>query len=161
MFRGYNYPRNLFAYINLDAAMTSVTLQQSNTIISAAMAHADTMGYRPMAVVVLDASGHVVAVQRADGASMFRTDIATGKAWAAVAMGVSSRELGQRAADNPNFFTALASTGQGKFIPQAGAVVIKNSDGQVIGAVGASGGTGAEDEEICLRGVAATGLLAG
>jgi uncharacterized protein GlcG (DUF336 family) len=141
--------------------MTSLPLSQANSIINAAMAEADAMGYRPMAVVVLDASGHAVALQRADGASMFRIDIATGKAWAAVAMGVSSRELAKRAADNPNFFTALASTGQGKFIPQAGAVVIKNSDGEIIGAVGASGGTGAEDEAICLRGVEAAGLLAG
>jgi uncharacterized protein GlcG (DUF336 family) len=141
--------------------MTTLTLLQANTIISAAMADAQAAGYRPMSVVVLDASGHLVAAQRADGASMFRMDIATGKAWAAAAMGVSSRELAQRAADNPNFFTALASTGHGKFIPQAGAVVIRNSEGKVIGAVGASGGTGAEDEAICVRGVEASGLLAG
>jgi uncharacterized protein GlcG (DUF336 family) len=140
--------------------MTTLTLQQAHTIITAAMAHGQAMGYRPMAVEVLDASGHMVALQRADGASMFRVDIATGKAWAAVAMGVSSRELGQRAADNPNFFTALASTGQGKFIPQAGAVVIRDADGAVIGAAGASGGTGAEDEAICVHGVEAAGLRA-
>lgn len=142
-------------------SMNAITLSQSNTLIAAALAQAETLGHRPMAVVVLDASGHVKALQRADGASMFRSDIATGKAWAAVAMGVSSRELGQRAADNPNFFTALASTGQGKFIPQAGAVVIKDAAGVILGAVGASGGTGAEDEAICLHGVKACGLLAG
>lgn len=139
--------------------MTSLTLLQANAIISAAMADAHAMHTRPMAVVVLDASGHLVAAQRADGASMFRIDIATGKAWAAVAMGVSSRELAQRATDNPNFFTALASTGQGKFIAQTGAVVIKGHDGAIIGAVGASGGTGPEDEAICLRGVEACALL--
>jgi uncharacterized protein GlcG (DUF336 family) len=141
--------------------MTTLTLLQANAIITAAMAHSDSMGYRPMAVVVLDASGHLVAAQRADGASMFRIDIATGKAWAAVGMGVSSRELGQRAAENPNFFTALASTGQGKFIPQTGAVLIKDSGGKVLGAAGASGGTGAQDEEICIRGLEAAGLVAG
>lgn len=141
--------------------MSTLTLPQANTIIAAAMEAANSAGYRPMSVVALDASGHLVAAQRADGASMFRTDIATGKAWAAAAMGVSSRELGQRATDNPNFFTALASTGQGKFIPQTGAVVIKNSEGKIIGAVGASGGSGVEDEAICLRGVEAAGLLAG
>jgi uncharacterized protein GlcG (DUF336 family) len=140
--------------------MTSITLQQANTVIGAAIAHAQTMGYRPMAVVVLDASGHPVALQRADGASMFRADIATGKAWAAVAMGASSRELAQRAADNPNFFTALASTGQGKFIPQAGAIVIRDAAGTLIGAAGASGGTGVEDEAICIHGVEAAGLRA-
>jgi uncharacterized protein GlcG (DUF336 family) len=69
--------------------------------------------------------------------------------------------LTQRAKDLPAFFGALASTGQGKFIPQTGAVLIKDADGKVIGAAGASGGTGDEDEEICLEGVKAVGLQAG
>jgi uncharacterized protein GlcG (DUF336 family) len=114
-----------------------------------------------MAVVVLDDSGHLKAAQRQDGASMFRVDIATGKAWAAVAMGASSRVLTKRATDMPAFFGALAATGQGKFIPQTGAVLIKDSSGAVIGAVGASGGTGDEDEEICIAGVTSAGLQPG
>jgi uncharacterized protein GlcG (DUF336 family) len=75
-------------------------------------------------------------------------------------MGVASRVLHQRAQDNPAFFNALSATNHGKFIPQTGAVVIKNAAGAVIGAVGASGGTGAEDEAICAAGVAAAGLAA-
>ena len=92
---------------------------------------------------------------------MFRIDIATGKAWASVAMGVASRVLLQRAKDNPAFMGALASTGKGKFIPQTGAVPIRDAGGNLIGAVGASGGTGDEDEEICIAGVNAAGLQAG
>jgi uncharacterized protein GlcG (DUF336 family) len=65
--------------------------------------------------------------------------------------------LGERAKDNPNFYGALAATAQGKFLPQTGAVLIKNS-GDIIGAVGASGGTGDEDELICMAGVEAAGL---
>lgn len=141
--------------------MTALTLSISNAIINAALEHARAEGYRPMSAVVLDAGGHLVAMQRQDGATMFRTDIATGKAWAAVAMGVSSRALMKRAADNPNFFDALASTGQGKFIPQVGAVLIKDADGNVLGAAGASGGTGDEDEAICIHGILAAGLKAG
>jgi uncharacterized protein GlcG (DUF336 family) len=140
--------------------MTELTLAISNIILNAAMQEASSKGYRPMSAVVLDASGHLVAMQRQDGATMFRTDIATGKAWAAVAMGVSSRALMKRAADNPNFFGALASTGQGKFIPQVGAVLIKNAEGKVLGSVGASGGTGDEDEAICIKGIAVAGLEA-
>jgi uncharacterized protein GlcG (DUF336 family) len=139
----------------------SLTLNQANQIIQAALALSYQKSYRPMAVVVLDDSGHLKAAQRQDGASMFRVDIATGKAWAAVAMGASSRVLTQRAADMPAFFGALAATGQGKFIPQTGAVLIKDDSGAVIGAVGASGGTGDEDEEICMAGVASAGLQAG
>lgn len=92
---------------------------------------------------------------------MFRVDIAAGKAWASAAMGASSRVLSERAAENPNFFTALAAAGQGRFIPQAGAVLVRDSNGDLIGAVGASGGTGAEDEAICTRGVQAAGFVPG
>lgn len=113
-----------------------------------------------MAIVVLDASGHTKSAQRQDGASMFRIDIATGKAWASIAMGAASRVLTQRAKDLPAFFGALASTGNGKFIPQTGAVLIKDAAGQVIGAAGASGGTGDEDEAICIAGIESAGLQA-
>ena len=105
-----------------------------------------------MGIAVLDEAGNLKAFAREDGASMFRFDIARAKAWGAVGMGVSSRALSQRAKDNPNFFVALAATSQGKFLPQTGAVVIKDASGQVIGAVGASGGSGDEDEAICIAG---------
>lgn len=138
-----------------------LTLEQANRIISAALQRSAEAGYKPMAVAVLDEGGHLKSVQRQDGASMFRVDIASGKAWASVAMGAASRVLTQRAKDLPAFFGALASTGQGKFIPQTGAVLIKDGTGAVIGAVGASGGTGDEDEEICIAGVKAAGLEPG
>jgi uncharacterized protein GlcG (DUF336 family) len=138
-----------------------LTLDQANRIIAAALARSAEAGYKPMAVVVLDDAGHVKAVQRQDGASMLRVDIATGKAWAAIGMGAASRVLTQRAKDLPAFFNAIAASAQGKFIPQTGAVLIKQPDGAVVGAVGASGGTGDEDELICIAGIEATGLQAG
>lgn len=141
--------------------MAALTLAQANAIIEAALAESARAGYQPMAVVVVDEAGAVKAVQREDGASMFRVEVATGKAWGAVGMGVASRVLAQRAADNPNFFVALAATAQGKFLPQPGAVVIKDADGRIIGAAGASGGTGDEDEAICMAGVIAAGLQPG
>ena len=138
--------------------MSLLTLAQANLIIESALAQSKKLGFKPMAVVVLDEAGHVKATQREDGASMFRVDVATGKAWGAVGMGASSRVLGERAKDNPNFFLSLAATSGGKFLPQPGAILIKNSSGEIIGAVGASGGTGDEDEAICAFGVAAAGL---
>ena len=138
--------------------MSGITLVQANSIIEAALSTARAKEYRPMAVVVLDESGNVRALQREDGASMFRVDIATGKAWASIGMGASSRTLGERARDNPNFYGALAATSGGKFLPQSGAVLIKNAEGQVLGAAGASGGSGDEDELICMAGIEAAGL---
>jgi uncharacterized protein GlcG (DUF336 family) len=138
-----------------------LTLAQANQIIAAALQRSSEAGYQPMAVVVLDAAGHIKSAQRQEGASMFRFDIASGKAWASIAMGAASRVLTQRAKDLPAFFGALASTGHGKFIPQTGAVLIKDADGKVIGAAGASGGTGDEDEAICIAGIRAAGLQPG
>jgi uncharacterized protein GlcG (DUF336 family) len=137
--------------------MSRLTLLQANKIIETALSAARQRGYRAMAVVVLDEAGHVRATQREDGASMFRNDIATGKAWAAVSMGASSRALNERARENPTFYGALPATAHGKFLAQTGAVLIKSA-GEIIGAVGASGGTGDEDELICMAGVEAAGL---
>jgi len=141
--------------------MQALTLGQANQILAAALAESHRQGYRPMAVVVLDEAGNVRALQREDGASMFRVDIATGKAWAAVAMGASSRALSERAKGNPNFFVSLAATAHGRFLPQTGAVLIRDAAGNTLGAVGASGGTGDEDEAICIAGVLAAGLQHG
>jgi uncharacterized protein GlcG (DUF336 family) len=138
--------------------MNAITLTQANRIIEAALSTARARQYRPMAVVILDESGNVRALQREDGASMFRVDIATGKAWASIGMGTSSRTLGERARDNPNFFGALAAASHGRFLPQSGAVLIKDAAGQVLGAAGASGGSGDEDELICMAGIDAAGL---
>lgn len=139
--------------------MTEILTQaQASQITAAASQYRAQKGYPPMGFAVLDASGHLMAYLREDGASMFRFDIARAKAWGAVGMGQSSRVLAERAKDNPNFFVALAATADGKFLPQPGAVLIRNANGQVIGAVGASGGTGDQDEEACAAGVHAASL---
>ena len=138
--------------------MSTLTLNQTQTIITAALAEARAKGYKPMGVVVVDGAGQTKAAAREDGATALRLDIATGKACAALGMGVSSRVLTQRAKDLPAFFNALASASSQKFIAQTGAVLIKDATGAVIGAAGASGGTGDEDEAICIAGIAAAGL---
>ncbi|GAA2093777.1 heme-binding protein [Microlunatus panaciterrae] len=136
-----------------------LTLAQASLIIEQAAAHAIEEAVPPLTVVVVDPSGHLIAAQRQDGASMFRFDVALGKAWAAVAMGTSSRVLAARAEDNPNFFVSLAATGRGRFLPQPGAVLIRDQDGAVLGAAGASGGTGDQDEMCCAFGVSRAGLV--
>lgn len=140
--------------------MTELTLELANRIVTGALEKARAMGIAPLTVVVLDASGHPKAMQREDGASMFRFDIARGKAWAAVGMGVSSRVLAERARDNPNFFVALGATARGRFLPQPGGVLIRDAEGRILGAAGASGGTGDEDEAACAAGIEQAGLTA-
>jgi uncharacterized protein GlcG (DUF336 family) len=137
-----------------------LTLTHANTIVERAFAAAAELRIKPLAVVVVDAAGNIVSAQRQDQASMFRFDVALGKAWASVAMGASSRALAKRAQGNPNFFVSLAATGKGKFLPQTGAALIRDANGVILGAAGASGGTGDEDEACCVRGIEAAGLVA-
>jgi uncharacterized protein GlcG (DUF336 family) len=140
------------------APMRELTLPQANEIVAAAIEHARENGYGPLTVVVLDSSGHLKAMQREDGASMFRFDVALGKAYAAVGMGASSRYLAERARENPNFFVTLAATADGKFLPQTGAVLIRDTEGRTLGAAGASGAAGSEDEAAVLHGIREAGL---
>lgn len=138
--------------------MPLLSLTQSQALIAAALAAARAAGFRPMGIVVVDAAAQVVATAREDGASALRLDIALGKAAAAVGMGVNSRVLTERAKGLPAFFGAVAATAQTPFIPQTGAVLIVDEAGQVLGAAGASGGTGDEDEQIVIAGIVAAGL---
>jgi len=138
--------------------MSTLQLSQARTLIDGALAAARQQGFKPMGVVVVDAAAQVVATAREDGATALRLDIALGKAAAAVGMGVNSRTLAQRAKDLPAFFNAVSVASQQKFIAQTGAVLILDAAGAVIGAAGASGGTGDEDEQIVIAGIAAAGL---
>jgi uncharacterized protein GlcG (DUF336 family) len=142
----------------MEYGMNSLSLTQSQAIIASALAAARDKGYKPMGVVVVDAAAQAIAFAREDGASALRLDIAHGKAGASIGMGVSSRALAVRAKDMPAFFGTIASNAQHPFIPQTGAVLITNSQGQIVGAAGASGGTGDEDEEIVIAGITAAGL---
>ena len=138
--------------------MPTLTLAQARTLINAALAAARQHGFKPMGVVVVDSAAQVVASAREDGASALRLDIGLGKAAAAVGMGVNSRVLTERAKGLPAFFGAVAAASQQKFIPQTGALLITDAAGTVLGAAGASGGTGDEDEQIVMAGIAAAGL---
>jgi uncharacterized protein GlcG (DUF336 family) len=138
--------------------MTSLTSALARSLIDHAFAAARQAGFRPMGVVVVDAAAQVVACALEDGATALRLDIALGKAAAAVGMGVNSRTLTERAAKLPAFFGAVSAASQQKFVPQTGAMLITDADGIVLGAAGASGGTGDEDEQIVIAGIAAAGL---
>lgn len=138
--------------------MATIHLVQARAVIDGALAAARAAGFKPMGVVVVDAAAQVVASAREDGASALRLDIALGKAAAAVGMGVNSRVLAERTKQVPVFLGAVAAVAQQAFVPQTGAVLLTDAGGAVVGAAGASGGTGDEDEQICIAGAAAAGL---
>ena len=138
--------------------MTRLTLELALRVIDGALGRATELGCPPLTVVVLDAGGHDIALKRQDGSGILRVDIARGKAWGALGMGFSSRELGERAQKVPHFFGALASVSQGRLVPVAGGVLIHDEERNVVGAVGISGDTSERDEDCALCGVAAAGL---
>jgi uncharacterized protein GlcG (DUF336 family) len=107
---------------------------------------------------VLDAGGHLVAFKREDKSGILRFDIAFGKAWGALGMGLGSRTLAGRAPKQPAFFTALAAVSGGRLVPGPAGVLIRDQDGDVIGAVGISGDTADNDEICAIAGVQAAGL---
>ncbi len=140
--------------------MTELTLAKAQTAITAALAHAREKSLAPMAVVVLDARGVLKAFAAEDGTSLRRADIAIGKAYGALSMGVGSRTLGQRAEERPLFIAAVTHAVGGSLIPVAGGVLVRGDDNSIIGAIGASGDTSDNDEAVVLAGLAAAGLIA-
>ncbi len=135
------------------------TLAQAEAIASATLAHGRSVGSAPLTVAVLDAGGHLVVLKREDGSGILRPQIACAKAWSALGMGFSSREIGVRAERQPVFFGALAAVADGRWAPAAGGVLVRATDGTVIGAVGVSGDVSDVDEACALAGIAASGQL--
>lgn len=140
--------------------MTSLTLDQANRIIASALAKGAELKLQPLGVVVLDAGGHVVAFQRQDGASMLRFEIASGKAYGALAVGFGSRKLAQTAVERPHFFQGLSGVSGGKIVPVPGGALVRDSSGTLLGAVGISGDTSDNDEAAAIAGIEAVGLKA-
>lgn len=134
-----------------------LTLEQASVIVDRAIAAARELKIRPLCVAVLDDGGHLKALKREDGASILRPQIAIGKAWGAIGMGESSRELGQRLKERPAFLGALSDMSGGKVVPVPGGVLVLQ-DRVIIGAVGISGATSDEDEACAIESIRAAGL---
>jgi uncharacterized protein GlcG (DUF336 family) len=139
--------------------VSNVTLAQADTIIDTALGAGREHGFMALTVVVLDGGGHIVAVRREDGSGIMRFDVARGKAWGALGMGVPSRLLRDRLADRPTFQAALSVVSEGRFVPVPGGVLIRDDDDAVIGAVGVSGDTSDKDEYCAILGVRQAGLV--
>jgi uncharacterized protein GlcG (DUF336 family) len=140
--------------------MTQISLEQANVIIATALTKGAELGLKPLTVAVLDAGGHLIALQRQDHASTLRPQIATAKASGALAIGVSSRKIGDMAAERPTFVASLGPISAHGVVPAAGGVIVVDADGTPIGAVGITGDTSDNDEACALAGIAAAGLKA-
>ena len=118
-------------------------LELAAEIIARAQREAEKIGVA-MTFAVVDSGGHLVALLRMDGASFLTVEIATGKAYTAVAFGAPSADLAKRFDGRGQFTASIAVVTHGRFMLGMGGLPIV-ADEQVVGAIGASGGTGEQD----------------
>ena len=138
----------------------SMKLASAQSIIADALAAGQQHGFKPLTVVVLDAGGHVLAAARQDGASNNRFEIAHGKAYGALALGMGSRSIMERAEQQAYFIAAAAAALGGRLIPVPGGVLVRDKDGTIMGAVGISGDSSDNDETAASTAIEAAGLTA-
>ena len=140
--------------------MSALTLKVALDLTAQALNTGRRISAAPLTVAVLDSGGHLLALQREDGASLLPPSIAIGKAWGAIALGKGSRLLALDAQQRPAFFAALNGMGQSDVVPAPGGVLIRDAQGQVIGAMGISGDTSDIDEQCAISAIEAQGLRA-
>ena len=138
----------------------SINLETAKTITAGVRAAGRERGLKPLTVVVLDRGGHVLSVEREDGASNNRFEIAYGKAYGALALGMGSRSLMARAEQQAYFINSAAAAIGGRLVPVPGGVLVKDETGTVIGCVGVSGDTSDNDELAAISGIEHASLVA-
>ena len=137
--------------------MSDIQLSEAKTIIAAALEKAEALKIKPLAVVVLGVSGNLKACECQDGISLMRPKIAHGKAYGAIAMGLGSRALFERAKQEPFFVSAMNSLADGALVPVPGGVLVRDGAGKLIGAVGITGDSSDNDEKCAIAGIKAAG----
>ena len=138
--------------------MTDLTLDTALKIMTSVLKAATDKKLKPMAVAVLDTRGCVKAAAAQDGTSLLRGEIAHGKAYGALALGIGSRAIFKRANEQPYFVDAINTMARGALVPVPGGVLIEDGHGTVVGAVGISGDTSDNDEACAVIAIEAAGL---
>jgi uncharacterized protein GlcG (DUF336 family) len=134
------------------AAAQGVTLEQAQAVVAAAVKKAEDIGV-PMNIAVVDAGNNLTAFARMDGAWLGSIDIAQGKAYTARSFNLETKALGKLSQPGEPLFGIHASNA-GRIIIFAGGIPLKTGN-RVVGAIGVSGGTVEQDQEVAEAGVAA------
>ena len=138
--------------------MTTVSLDQAERMIDAIFARGRELGCRPLSVVVVEPGAKVKAFKKEDGSAMMRFEMAFGKAYAALALGRSSSLVRVRAEQRPMFMNYLLRASDEQIFPEGGGMLVRDAEGEVIGAIGVTGDTQERDEELAAHGIHAAGL---
>ena len=137
-----------------------ISLEAARIMVAGARAKGRDLGLKPLSVAVLDAGGHLLAFEREDGASPGRFQIAQGKAYGAVMLGMPGSAQMARAEAQAYFIAAANGAFGGQMIPVPGGVLVKDSKGRVMGALGVTGDSSDNDATAAKAGVEAAGLVA-
>jgi uncharacterized protein GlcG (DUF336 family) len=140
--------------------MADLSLETVQKIIDRALAEGTARKLKPLAVAVLDPRGAMKAFAAQDGTSLMRGEIAHGKAYGALALGMGSRALFKRAGEQPYFIDAMNALARGALVPVPGGVLVRDGQGALLGAIGISGDTSDNDEACAIAGIEAAGLRA-
>jgi uncharacterized protein GlcG (DUF336 family) len=138
--------------------MRGISLDEANKIISGTFASAKKRKAYALAAIVLDAGGRVKAFQKQDGASLLRFEIAYGKAFGALGLNRSSRQVLQKAREKPLFMQSLVELSDGPLFLEAGGQLIRDPDGEVVGALGVTGDVNEVDDLCAIDGIHVAGF---
>jgi uncharacterized protein GlcG (DUF336 family) len=140
--------------------MTMLSLVQASEMVDAALGKARELDLRPLTVTVLDPGGHPVVVKREDGAGILRPQIAHAKAWGCLGTGAGGAAGARHATRDPAFFAALAAISEGRIASSRGGVLIRDKEGNLLGAIGVSGDRPENDETCAVTGIESVSLIA-
>jgi uncharacterized protein GlcG (DUF336 family) len=138
--------------------MRAITLDEAIAIINATFAEGRRRNAYPLTAVLLDAGGRMKAMMKQDGASLLRFEVAYGKAYAALAMGRESRQVLQKAKDKPLFMQSFMELADGPMFLEGGGQLIRDGEGEVIGAIATTGDTNEVDDLCAIAGIRAAGF---
>jgi uncharacterized protein GlcG (DUF336 family) len=140
--------------------MRALSLDEANAIIAATFAEANKTRCRPMSAIILDAGGRVKAFQKQDNASMLRFEVCYGKAYASLALGRPSKLVLAKADEKPHFMQSIDNLADYPLFLEGGGQLIRDADGEVVGAIGVTGDANEMDDICAVAGIHAVGLRA-
>lgn len=140
--------------------MTTLSLDAARRILDTALAKSAQLRLKPLAIAVLDVRGCLKAFAAQDGTSLMRAEVAHGKAYGALALGMGSRAIFKRAQEQAFFVDAVNTLARGQIVPVPGGVLMYDGNGQLTGAVGISGDTSDNDEACAVAGIESVGFKA-
>jgi uncharacterized protein GlcG (DUF336 family) len=140
--------------------MRGLSLAEALSVIEGTFVAAKKHDCHALAAIVLDAGGRVKAFQKQDGASLMRFEIAYGKAFAALSLGRSSRMVLQKAREKPLFVQSMEQIADGPLFMEAGGQLIRDGQGEIMGAIGVTGDVNEMDDICAITGIRSAGLRA-